>query len=319
MHCVTFVVLVLYGGDFVGVVIFFPCGNHMRRPPRSAAENVCLVSLFISIFQKKINLLGVCDRVSVFPAFRWLGLDPGAGGDGARQTRVLRRCARAGLHTALPVPRHSFRDHRTRVVGTAPSCIWELARTATAKVRGQERNAVQATTQQHPVPVQDSSRSAAKQACGAHCSHMGCLLVRGTLLVLLSLRCCCTNISHVLVQQQQRQAFLPSDPGYKKGFGHASCWVSVGNPSAFAGRSETKLRRGRPCVYYRVGVVAGTFSHQRREPLLSRRGGNSFTLAGTSTVLPPYWNRGAGTSSHRRREPLVSRRGGSSFTLAGRS
>jgi hypothetical protein len=290
------------------------CAGH--RGPR---RRMCVSYLFLFLFFKKKLISWGCAIVSVcFPHFGGSVSTPAPVVMGLG-TRVLRRCARAGLHTALPVPRHSFRDHRTRVVGTAPSCIWELARTATAKVRGQERNAVQATTQQHPVPVQDSSRSAAKQACGAHCSHMGCLLVRGTLLVLLSLRCCCTNISHVLVQQQQRQAFLPSDPGYKKGFGHASCWVSVGNPSAFAGRSETKLRRGRPCVYYRVGVVAGTFSHQRREPLLSRRGGNSFTLAGTSTVLPPYWNRGAGTSSHRRREPLVSRRGGSSFTLAGRS
>lgn len=87
MHRVTFVVLVLYGGDFVGVVIFSPvaitCAGH--RGPR---RRMCVSYLFLFLFfKKKINLLGVCDRVSVFPAFRWLGLDPGAGGDGARHAR----------------------------------------------------------------------------------------------------------------------------------------------------------------------------------------------------------------------------------------
>lgn len=200
---------------------FFPLWqSHAPATAVRGGECVSRISFYFYFSKKKLISWG-CAIVSVcFPHFGGSVSTPAPVVMGLG-TRVLRRCARAGLHTALPVPRHSFRDHRTRVVGTAPSCIWELARTATAKVRGQERNAVQATTQQHPVPVQDSSRSAAKQACGAHCSHMGCLLVRGTLLVLLSLRCCCTNISHVLVQQQQRQAFLPSDPGYKKGFGHA--------------------------------------------------------------------------------------------------
>lgn len=59
------------------------CAGH--RGPR---RRMCVSYLFLFLFfKKKINLLGVCDRVSVFPAFRWLGLDPGAGGDGARHAR----------------------------------------------------------------------------------------------------------------------------------------------------------------------------------------------------------------------------------------
>lgn len=109
------------------------CAGH--RGPR---RRMCVSYLFLFLFFKKKLISWGCAIVSVcFPHFGGSVSTPAPVVMGLG-TRVLRRCARAGLHTALPVPRHSFRDHRTRVVGTAPSCIWELARTATAKVRGQE-------------------------------------------------------------------------------------------------------------------------------------------------------------------------------------
>jgi hypothetical protein len=86
------------------------CAGH--RGPR---RRMCVSYLFLFLFFKKKLISWGCAIVSVcFPHFGGSVSTPAPVVMGLG-TRVLRRCARAGLHTALPVPRHSFRDHRTRV------------------------------------------------------------------------------------------------------------------------------------------------------------------------------------------------------------
>lgn len=305
MHRVTFVVLVLYGGDFVGVVIFFPCGNHMRRPPRSAAENVCLVSyLFLFLFFKKKLISWGCAIVSVcFPHFGGSVSTPAPVVMGLG-TRVLRRCARAGLHTALPVPRHSFRDHRTRVVGTAPSCIWELARTATAKVRGQE--GMRCRPQHNSTLLPIGSQASLRITLLTHGVFIGSWHAPGTFELALRLHqyIPCTSaaaaasfpafrswvlIPFFLFVVCTIQRRIKRDGGSKKKDSGTRAagfpWEIAGNQRNFqhlfsgnslpqlllAGLKQSCGAGGR--VYYRVGVVAGTFIHRRREPLVvSSRG-----------------------------------------------
>ena len=101
----------------------------MRRH-RGPRRRMCVSHHF---FKKNNNLLG-CAIVSVcFPH----SVARSRPRPRPSSVRVPRRAAPVREHTTLP--RHSLRDHRTRVVGTAAPAFgsW-LARTATAKIRGQE-------------------------------------------------------------------------------------------------------------------------------------------------------------------------------------
>ena len=136
--------------------------------------------------------LGVCDCVS---RIRWQGLDPGRpapvvmGAWHSRAAPVRERLIKVA-HTAMP--RHS--SGTTERAWSAPllARIWELASSyRNGKIRGQEG----CGAGHHGILFRcktafDRQPSLRREKT----AHMGCLLVRGTLPVLLSLRCTCPNI-----------------------------------------------------------------------------------------------------------------------------